>query len=193
MPRSSYSKSAQPVLCSSGLPPHTAPPAPSPLSHHQRRLCSAAPDSLRTRRMPRNSPLSHHQPVLLSSGLPANMVHATQQPTLTPSPQPVLWSSGLPRDTMLSAKPVLWRRSGLPPNTAPATPSPLSPHQPSLSSGAPDCPRTWSMPCSSPLSQHQPWSSGLAPNVAHATKQYSHTISPACPLQLWTASAHGAQ
>ena len=112
-------------------------------------------DRLRTRHMPRSSSLSRHQPSLFSGTLTDSEhggCHA--KPTLTPSAQPVICSSSLlspahPLDICqgcplplprrqpslssgaLDTQPVLCS-SGLPPSTPPATPSPLSHHQPSL-------------------------------------------------------------
>ena len=157
---------------------------PRPFSRHRPSLCSGAPGCLRTRHMPRQihfhaispacplelwTPSEHGAcharatltpsalPVPWRSGPPPHAAHATQQLTLTPSAQPVLWNSGLT------------------PNTADATQSPLSRHQPSLSSVARHC-----------SAQPILWTS------AKAVLCHSHAVSPASTLELWTPSLSSA-
>jgi hypothetical protein len=180
-------------------------PRNSRRSRHQPSLSSGALGCLPTRRLPRQAH-SH----AINSACPREIWTAYYHGachakfTLTPSAKPVLWSSGLPRNTAHantasatpsplshhqpsvcsgatvwtayyrgachakftltpSVKPVLLS-SGLPPNTAPATPSPVSHHQPSLSTGALD---RLAHAAPSPLRRHQPSLSSGAPAAFH--------------------------
>ena len=111
------------------------------------------------------SPLTIFAPVSRLSGARVLAHPAVRDGQMFPgSPGPVFW---------------LTRPSGTAGCPFPGSPEPvcrltrltrpLSRHQPSLSSGALDSFRTRRMP----------------------RKSYSHTISPACPLEVWTASARG--
>ncbi len=144
---------AQPVLWSSGLPPNTAPATPNQGSHHQPSLSSGAPNCLRVQRLPRQihfHTISPACPLELRTASEQGACHAKS--ILAPSARSPFLSSGLPPITTL------------------ATPNSCSRHQPSLSSGAPDCLRA-----------------GCLPRQIH-----SSTIRRACPVELLAASEYGA-